>query len=294
MTKDQINRVQFEGFEWIDFCNPANKILKEFAEANKLNYFQVQDALQVGHLPKYEIHENYKFIIMRAFSAKMQQRVTNINELSNKIAFFYNHEKIITIHRTHFSFLDKPAAADSPEHLMLMIVEQMVRTYDPPARFLAEELDKMEQVIFLGRFGRVSLEELYYHKAHSRISRKLLHFTNHVLSQISVTENHTPYLQSIKEGVQELMLAYEEVTDDSFNLLNTYLSVGAQKNNDTMRLLTIFSAFFLPLTFIVGVYGMNFQNMPELKWRYGYFIILGVMSVVVIGVLIWFRRKKII
>jgi magnesium transporter len=115
-----------------------------------------------------------------------------------------------------------------------------------------------------------------------------------VLSQISVTENHTPYLQSIKEGVQELMLAYEEVTDDSFNLLNTYLSVGAQKNNDTMRLLTIFSAFFLPLTFIVGVYGMNFQNMPELKWRYGYFIILGVMSVVVIGVLIWFRRKKII
>jgi magnesium transporter len=60
-----------------------------------------------------------------------------------------------------------------------------------------------------------------------------------------------------------------------------------------MKLLTVFSAFFLPLTFIVGVYGMNFENMPEITWKYGYFTILMVMLIVVLVIFFWFKRKKI-
>jgi magnesium transporter len=89
-------------------------------------------------------------------------------------------------------------------------------------------------------------------------------------------------------------LVFDEVSEDANNLLNTYLSVNAQKSNDVMKLLTIFSAFFLPLTFIAGIYGMNFENMPELKWHAGYFLTLGVMLAVAVFIYLWFRRKHIL
>jgi magnesium transporter len=76
--------------------------------------------------------------------------------------------------------------------------------------------------------------------------------------------------------------------------MTTYLSISDQKNNDVVKLLTIFSVFFLPLTFIVGVYGMNFEFMPELKWKFGYLFSFSLMALVVIVIYIWFKRKKII
>jgi len=91
-----------------------------------------------------------------------------------------------------------------------------------------------------------------------------------------------------------LVLVYDEVLENSQSLLNTYISVNAQKNNDVMRLLTIFSAFFLPLTFVAGIYGMNFENMPELKWQSGYFLTIGLMLLIAIIIYVWFKKNKII
>jgi magnesium transporter len=115
-----------------------------------------------------------------------------------------------------------------------------------------------------------------------------------VINQVEVSDKSKSALQDIKDKILSLILSYDEVSEDSNNLLNTYLSVNAQKNNDVMKLLTIFSAFFLPLTFIAGIYGMNFENMPELTWQAGYFLTLGVMAVVAIVIYVWFKRKRII
>jgi magnesium transporter len=76
--------------------------------------------------------------------------------------------------------------------------------------------------------------------------------------------------------------------------MTTSLSISDQKNNEGVRLLTIFSAFFLPLTFIAGVYGMNFKIMPELDWKWGYYFSILLMAAVVIVIYIWFRRKRIL
>jgi magnesium transporter len=70
------------------------------------------------------------------------------------------------------------------------------------------------------------------------------------------------------------------------------MSTSANKTNDVMKILTIFSAYFLPLTFIVGLYGMNFDFMPELGWKYGYPMVIGFMVLVFLLIYIWFRRKK--
>ena len=100
--------------------------------------------------------------------------------------------------------------------------------------------------------------------------------------------------QDIKDQLLNLLTINEESVENSNQLMTTYLSISDQKNNEVVRLLTIFSAFFLPLTFIAGVYGMNFDLIPELSWKYGYLFSLILMLLVVILIYLWFRRKKIL
>ena len=138
------------------------------------------------------------------------------------------------------------------------------------------------------------IKDLYFLKAQTRITKKLLHIFQNVIIQLEVNEQSKTALQDIKDSLLSLLLNYDEVLENANNLLNTYLSVNAQKSNDVMKLLTIFSAFFLPLTFIAGIYGMNFENMPELKWQTGYFLALAVMLVVAVIIYWWFKRKRII
>jgi magnesium transporter len=169
----------------------------------------------------------------------------------------------------------------------------MIETYSESALELSDKIDKIEQMIFLKDYRKVSLEDLYFQKSQTRISKKILQLTQHVLHEMDVFEDNKIALQDIKDQLISLVLTFDEVMDDSHNLLNMYLSVNAQKTNDVMKLLTIFSAFFLPLTFIVGIYGMNFKYMPELESKYGYFIVLGLMTLLSIIIFYWFRRKKI-
>jgi thiol peroxidase len=91
----------------------------------------------------------------------------------------------------------------------------------------------------------------------------------------------------IKQAV-EASDTYREILADQLNLYHSSMST---KLNDVMKLLTIFSAIFIPLTFIAGIYGMNFEHMPELRFEYGYYVVIGVMLMTIIGMLYYFKRK---
>ena len=99
-------------------------------------------------------------------------------------------------------------------------------------------------------------------------------------------------IQDIRDNHKKLILFYDQLNEDAQNLLSTYMSYNGQKTNEVMKVLTLFSAYFLPLTFIVGVYGMNFKYMPELSWEYGYPITIGLMLLVFIFIYLWFRKRK--
>lgn len=295
MSKQYQITKSFNHFEWIDICKPDKEELKKIAEAYQLDYFQIKDSLQPGHLPKIEIHDRYTFIVLRAFTANFKTGASTVPELSNKIAFFFNNEKLITIHSTPFSFLniqDKPFA--SVEELLLHIIFKMVNSYEQPFEELDTKISELEKVIFLKDYTKVSIENLYFLKAQARITKKLLQIFQNVVNQIQVQDEQRTAQQNIKDHLLSLILSYDEVLEDANNLLNSYHSVNAQKNNDVMKLLTVFSAFFLPLTFIAGIYGMNFDYMPELEWHFGYFATLTVMLVIAIIIFLWFKRKKIL
>lgn len=291
----KIKKTNFENFNWIDICNPDKTNLDAIAIEFNLDYFQIKDSLETGHLPKFEKQEKYNFLILRAYTANFEERTTNITDLSNKIAFFYSSKKIITIHRTVFDFLENiPIQFSSSEELLIYLIYKMMETFEQPAYFFSDKIDEIEKTIFLTDYSKVSLEDLYYQKTKTRITKKLLQISQNVINQLEVSDLSKTALQDIKDKLLSLHLSYDEVMENSNNLLNTYLSVNAQKNNDAMKLLTIFSAFFLPLTFIAGIYGMNFENMPEFKWRFGYFILLGVMIIIALIIFGWFKRKRIL
>lgn len=286
---------KFSLFEWIDVIQPDAEDLFEIAEEYQLDVYQIKDSLQLGHLPKIEKLPNYHFMIVRAFTSTIEQGATTVSELTHKIAFFYNDKKVITVHQSRFPFLENISKSFvSSEEFVLFIIHKMVLSYEKPLDELDMMIDYFEKTIFLNDYSKVSLEDLYYLKTQTRITKKILLLFQHVVVQMEVTPDNYTSLQDIKDHLVNLLMEYDEILENANNLLNTYHSVYAKKTNDVMKLLTVFSAFFLPLTFIVGVYGMNFHNMPELNTRYGYFVVLGVMILLSILIFYWFKKKKIL
>ena len=112
------------------------------------------------------------------------------------------------------------------------------------------------------------------------------------LEKVKYKNLKNSYFSELKEQTNEL------ITDIDFELqtlessMNLVFSIQGHRLNEVMKTLTIFSVIFIPLTFLAGIYGMNFENMPELKTKYGYFILLGIMLILTLGIVYYFKRKK--
>lgn len=288
-------RKDYGTFQWIDIENPSEKSLSDLELPLSLDINLLEDSLKTGHLPKIEKTSDYSFMILRAYTASEDEKAIEIGQISNKIAFFVSEQAVITIHRAPFYFLNNlPENFNSSDELVLHIIKDLLLTFENPIKTQSEKMDALEQSIFLKGGSNLSIEKLYFEKSKARLSKKLLVIMQSVFNQFKVEDSLKTNLQDIKDTVVDLTLRTEEVVEDANALLNSYMTFQAQKSNDVMKLLTIFSAFFLPLTFIAGVYGMNFENMPELQWEYGYFLTLLLMLIIAITIFMWFRRKKIL
>ena len=291
----KINEKEFESFKWIDIENPIMEDLEKISKEHGLNYYLIKDSLEKGHLPKYEKTYKVDFYIFRAYTSDIKLHIDEVGEMSNKIAFFLFENKLITIHRAHFNFLriheEKHIKLNE---LFLRIVKLMLDTFQKPTIELSKQISDIEKTIFLKDHRKILLEELYFIKSQSRILKKVLHITQSVIDHASPSLSTSSQYQDIKDELLNLITYNDESVENSTQLMATYLSISDQKNNEVVRLLTIFSAFFLPLTFIVGLYGMNFEIMPEIKWKFGYLYAVILMVIVVIVIYLWFRRKRIL
>jgi magnesium transporter len=291
----KITEKVFETFKWIDVENPIKEDLEKINKELGLNYYLIKDSLEKGHLPKYEKNYKVDFYIFRAYTSDIKLHIDEVGEMSNKIAFFLYEDKLITIHRAHFNFLN----IHEEKHIkinefFLRIVKLMLDTFKKPTIELSNNISEIERTIFLKDHRAILLEELYYIKSQSRILKKVLQITQSVIDQSSPNFTQSSQFQDIKDELLSLLTYNEESVENANQLMTTYLSISDQKNNEVVRLLTIFSAFFLPLTFIAGVYGMNFDFMPELNWKLGYYFSIALMIIVVLIIYLWFRRKRIL
>ncbi len=290
-----IKEKAFDSFTWIDIEDANKKELEIIASKYNLSYFLMKDSLDIGHLPKYEQLHKHDFFIFRAYTSNINLNIDEIGEMSNKIAFFIFEDKLITIHRAHFSFLNIHEEKHIKlSELFLRIVGFMIESFKKPTIELSNKITQIEKTIFLKDYRVVLIEELYFIKSQARILKKIISITESIIHQ-SQDKYKVSYIhQDIQDQLLNLLTMNEESLENSTQLMNTYLSLSDQKNNEVVRLLTIFSVFFLPLNFIAGVYGMNFSFMPELTWKIGYAFALCLMAIVVIVIYLWFRRKRIL
>jgi len=286
---------RYSQFDWIDVASPTSAEIAILAQRHQLDMHQANDCIEPGHLPKIEKQEAYTFVILRAHATTHDADEVTITGLSNKIAFFIFPDKIITIHRSSFEFLSKVKSDYArPETFFLHIVQLMLESYEVPLNALDQQIEQFEHDVFLSKQARVSLQQLYYIKSQTRVVKKVLQICQSVALKLEVTAESNTALEDVRDRFVQLILRYDEVLENATGLMNSYHSINAQKNNDVMKMLTVFSAFFLPLTFIAGIYGMNFIHMPELQWENGYYAVWGFMLVMCILIYAWFRRKKIL
>jgi len=290
--------LKIEELKWLDVTAPTSSEMEQLSQEYNLNQHTVVDCLQPEHLPKYEYDDEVEvhFLILRYYS-HFSDNVTSIQNLTNKIAIFYTDKIVITIHSIETSFLDlvaKRAArkCSSTTELLSKIVWHALETFDDPATRLSEQLDLFENRVRRREVNTDVTEALFNLKRQASISNKVLMLMQEPINHIRVNPGEEMLLQDVKDQHLKIQILYNQSLEDVNNLLNLTTAFAAQRTNDVMRVLTIFSVFFMPLTFIVGIYGMNFEFMPELNQRWGYPVVMILMGVVTLIIYQWFKRKK--
>ncbi len=284
--------------DWIDLENPTPEELLEIGKRFGLHETSIQDCLESEHLPKFERFGSTLFLIVRSYdlTKSLQPQNTSGNYLTHtrKLAIFASPSFLITIHRTPHPYLDKVKAQGvfkTPQTL-IAILQAATQTYTPPLDRMDEILDGLEPAILEGKATRRSLKKLFIIKREAAILKKMLRALLDLATHLHVPhQEDAPLFQDLMEDIQSAYAGSDDLHEFASGLLGIHLAISEQKTNDVIRVLTIFSVFFMPLTFIVGVYGMNFKHMPELEWVYGYPFALILMAAVCAGIWAWFRAQ---
>jgi magnesium transporter len=295
-------------FVWIDLIAPTAEELTRVAQQYGLHATSVQDCLDPEHLPKYEQLEDHTFVIVRGWDESSDGGCTTVQELTRKVAIFTGPKFLITIHRKDqpwlAAFREKFQGSTSghsgsttsaevlPTQVLTSLVNAVIDTYTRPLEQIEERLDAFEGLVFGGIEFAGELREIHLLKRQVTLIKRLLWRTVDVVQRMSPPSGRTaPLYRDVQDNAESSHFYADELLDDVNTLLNIQLALASHRTGEVMRVLTVFSVFFLPLTFIVGVYGMNFEHMPELHSRWGYPSVLGAMGIVTLAIFLWFRRR---
>ena len=288
-------------FRWIDVVNPSREELEALAREHGLHATTVHDCLEPAHLPKYERLGDKTFLIARAFDEAASAEGDTLQQLTRKLALFYGEDLLLTIHRVEQRFLEELKATlperlkehDSlAERIVIAVLDGVLDTYWPPLDEAERSVALFERKLFQRGDVTALIREVYLLKRKVTALRWMGRHTLDLIQKLKASsEVLQPRLTDLKENAEGLYFATDELLEDVNNLLHLQLSLAAHQTNEVMRVLTVFSVFFMPLTFIVGVYGMNFEFMPELKLHFGYPATWGVMLAAAGAIYVWFKRR---
>ncbi len=297
LLKDEANVV------WVDMENPTEADDRVLLEIFKFHPLTVEDCRENRHYPKVEEFPGYVYLIVHGVRADTSPDHFNTIELDaflgRNYVITYHHDMFRSIVNVKQLIRTSPIACKrGAPFLLYQILDQIVDYYSPVLDDFDERIDKLEDDIFtLKSPNNEILAEIMDLKRGVLRLRRISSKQMEILYRMSrgevslIDQQMLPFFRDIYDHLVRVTDLAENYRDLISGTLEAYLSVVSNRLNEIMKVLTIFSAVMLPLTFIAGVYGMNFDNMPELHSRYGYYTTWALMVVVATVMLGFFWRR---
>lgn len=285
---------------WIDITTPTEEDLRTIEQQFNIDRLFLEDTTDPNHLPKFEQDKKLLFYLMREYTPHQKGGLNSISEVSSKLSLFILKDVIITIHRMDLASIEsmKKKISENPEgyraeDIALELALSVLRSFDNESNILLEEVDKKENEIFLGQEKHSSqLRKLYRLKRKSGLSTRVLSMSSLWVERFSLLPLTSSQLEDLKDTYRDVVTDFDHLNAQIANLISMFIALSDQKANNVMKILAVYSMYFLPITFIAGVYGMNFDIMPELHTQYGYFACLLGMGIIVLITFFYVRKKK--
>ncbi len=263
----------------------------------------LEDILNTDQRPKIEDFDNYIYVVLKMLhNGKSAQTVTEQISLvlgPNYVISFQEgiEGDVFNPIRERIRTGKGRIRSMGADYLAYSLIDAVVDNYFVIIEKMGERIEELEDELVENPAAK-PLHEIYELKREMIFLRKAVWPLREVVSSLGrgdsplVHDSTRIYLRDVYDHTIQVIDAIETSRDMLAGMLDIYLSSMSNKMNEIMKFLTIIGTIFIPLTFIAGVYGMNFEFMPELKWRWGYFVLLGAMLGVGISMLLYFKKKK--
>jgi magnesium transporter len=291
------------GFIWLDVESAPSEENHALLESVGCDELAIVDSFRLRHPPKIEAFENNTFLLFRGISTiDASLEITH-----QQIGIWVGERLLVTYHRESsmsVSYLWEhelgSASRQSPGTLALALLHYASGLYLEKLLGFEDRLADLEDGLLSDR-SEEDMKELAAYRSRLRRLRRIFSYHKEMAAQLlNHPERHLPFLYKGSdhlrrdiydrcERLYSLCDMYYELCGD---LVEGHISLSSHNLNQTMKVLTIISALFVPLTFIAGIYGMNFENMPELAWKYAYFVVISFMAILTTGLLVLFRKIK--
>lgn len=298
-----INNADLSKYKWFwaDFNEPKEEEIKHLAQTFQFHPLAIEDCVQEFQRPKLDYYSDYTFLVTHVVRGEHD---TLIKE---QLDFFVGENFIVTFHKIpsmevtnvwNRLLSQKSFEKWDPYYVLYEILDKIVDNYFPLIYKIEDELEKMIDINQKNSMN-VLMNELFDIRT---MLLNLLHTVNPMrdllyrmlnshhlnLNRISERKEYFSDIYDHLLKLSEMVMSNREVTAD---IRDSYLSLNSHQTNNVMKLLTIITSVFAPLTFIAGIYGMNFEHIPEVKWKYGYFFAICLMAAIGFSMLLWFKRK---
>ena len=291
-----------EEIAWIDLEAPTDSESEILTTVFNFHPLAIEDCIAESHLPKLDDYGNYLFLVVHG--ARQGELPGTFNTV--EINCFVGKRFLVTVRREHSKSLDqtKERCFRNPQKfsrgidfLLYEIMDGLIDNYFPVLDDFDEVIDKLEYET-LHHPTRTTLDRIFNLKRGMTAVRRTTGPQREIFNRLSrdpftvISRRAAPYFRNVYDNLFRISDLIETYKDLSSGLMEAYLIIASNRLNEIIKVLTLFATIMLPLTVITGIYGMNFDSMPELKWQHGYFIILGVMAAVSFGLLLYFRKRK--
>jgi magnesium transporter len=290
--------------DWYDIRGLHDtELIERFGEHFNIHPLILEGVVDIHQRPKFEEYSNGIFVTLRALTF---DKIT-FKVHKEHVAIYFNKGFVATFQETDSDLFvairDRVNASQGrirqrgSDYLVYAIIDALVDHYYVVLEDMEEVIETLEEKMMAepdtnskGDIHRLKKELLQLRKSVSPLREAVGGFAKSESELIQ--ENSYVFIRDLYEHTVQIMDTVDTYRDVLNGLQDLYISEVSFRMNKVMQLLTLISVIFIPLTFLAGIYGMNFDNIPELHYKYGYFVLLGVMLVLFIVLLVLFKRKK--